>query len=326
MARKWFGLILWCSALVLAAATTPSAPQIAPTGYDVVNAINALRASHGMDPYQIDGLLMLAAQAQADYLASQTTQVFDGHVGPGGTDADARVMAVGYPYVQGLDINENWATIPVEMPIETLIFEAWGDSVHMHTMLHPRGQHVGAGVSQSGEQIFVVLDVAAYWGDAGLTPQPVNAAYGLNAGTQVAISQYIAPVSRAEPAADGSITHVVQSGQSLWMLAHHYGVTMDRLRVLNGLGASDMIYIGQKILIQPPSPVKPTALASATLAVQEILADTPSPAAYFTQYATELVINAPSQLSDFSGWFVLLFALFGAGVILVVIGTTGRRS
>jgi len=119
------------------------------TSYDVIAAVNALRANHGLPPYDVDNLLMLAAQEQADYLASITPNVGNGHVGPGGTDADARALAVGYPYVEGLDINENWAGIPLEMSIESLIATGWSDDDHLHTMLHERGQYIGAGVAVS---------------------------------------------------------------------------------------------------------------------------------------------------------------------------------
>jgi len=61
-------------------------------------------------------------------------------------------------------------------------------------MLHEQGQHIGAGVAVSGSTAYIVVDVAAYWGDAGLTSQPVNSAYGENAATQQVVSNFIAPV------------------------------------------------------------------------------------------------------------------------------------
>ena len=131
-----------------------------------------------------------------------------------------------------------------------------GSRSHMHTMLHQRWGRwpvCRSGVHVDGTYYYV-LDVAAYWGDAGLTPQPTNLAYGENAATQQYVSQYIAPVIKADPREDGSIVHTVQSGQSLWMLAEHYDVDINVLRQLNGLGTSDMIYIGQKIMIRGPSP------------------------------------------------------------------------
>ncbi len=243
--------------------TALAAPQAAPSAYDVIAAVNALRASHGLPPYAVDPILMMAAQTQADYLAS-TPDHGSGHIGPGGTDADARAINLGFPYVQGLDINENWGMLQEGEPIESLIFGGWSDELHMHTMLHDRGQQVGCGVAARGDVIYVILDVAAYWGDAGLTAQPTTSAYGDNPATQYAVSQYIAPVLTAVPAADGSIWHTVMSGQSLWMIAHHYKVDVERLRQLNNMGEFNTIYIGEKILIQLPQTATPTSLVTAT--------------------------------------------------------------
>ena len=146
-------------------------------------------------------------------------------------------------------------------PIETLIFDMWGDALHTHTMLHDRGQMMGVGVAVTDEVAYIILDVAAYWGDAGLTAQPTTLAYGANAGTQYAVSQYIAPVLTAQPGSDGSVWHRVMSGQSLWMIAHHYKVDVERLRALNNMGETSTIYIGQKILIQLPQTPTPTNLS-----------------------------------------------------------------
>src|SRR4030042_5160376 len=139
--------------------TALGAPQKAPSAYDVIAAVNTLRASHGLPPYDVDPILMMAAQTQADYLASTPT-FGSGHVGPGGTDADARAIALGFPYVQGLDINENWGMLQEGEPIETLIFRMGGDALHMHTMLHDRGQLMGVGVAVTDEVAYIILDVA----------------------------------------------------------------------------------------------------------------------------------------------------------------------
>jgi len=306
-----------------------AAPYSTPTAYDVIAAVNALRASHGMAPYLVDSLLMLAAQGQADYLASMSSSgAMDGHTGAGGTDADQRAINIGFPYVEGLDINENWASLPMNATVEQLLYQVWGDATHMHTMLHPRGQLMGVGVGISAENVCYVLNVAAYWGDAGLTPQPTNAAYGGNIATQQFISQYIAPVLKTEPQPDGSIIHTVQSGQSLWMLAHHYQVTIDNLRQLNSLNSSDMIYIGQKITIRGPQPAAPTLLPSPSA----------NPPAYSGLFQTPslltLTSNQPAQLEDEESGsgvdasiiFLLFFGLFSLGLILIVVGTKGENS
>jgi len=310
-----------------------AAPQGAPTAFEVIAAVNALRASYGLPPYDIDPILMMAAQMQADYLAS-TPNFGNGHVGPGGTDADARAHALGYPEVPGLDINENWGTLREGDPIETLIFGGWGDEQHMHTMLHDRGQHVGCGVAVSGDRAFIILDVAAYWGDAGLTAQPTTSAYGGSQAGDYKVSQppngggaqYIAPVTKATAAADGSITHIVMSGQSLWMIAHHYEVEIDQLRQLNNLGGYDTIYIGQKIMIRPPSPatatVQATAILQPTIAASRQVDPTNEPETLSSPIPT----NAPQPAKkDESGWFLAFFGLFGTGVILVVLSLSGKR-
>jgi len=318
---------IFCGLALFSSIFTPAiaAPQESPTAFDVIAAVNALRASHGLPPYLVDPILMMAAQMQADYLAS-TPNFGSGHIGPGGTDADARAHALGYPEVPGLDINENWGTLREGDPIETLIFGGWNDSEHMHTMLHDRGQHVGCGVAVSGDRAYIILDVAAFWGDAGLTAQPTSSGYGGSQAGDYKISQFIAPVTKAAAALDGSVTHIVMSGQSLWMIAHHYDVDIDQLRQLNNLGGYDTIYIGQKIMIRPPRPA--TAIVQATLTLQpptaeSRLADVTSETETFS---SPMPTNAPQPAKkDESGWFLAFFGLFAAGVILVVLSLSGKR-
>ncbi len=88
-------LVLAWVLLGLAIGITPvqAAPLNITSGIEVIAAVNALRASHGLPPYAVDAVLMAAAQGQADYLASQEGRVGDGQVGAGGTDAEARALA-----------------------------------------------------------------------------------------------------------------------------------------------------------------------------------------------------------------------------------------
>lgn len=146
---------------------TAAVPFHALSPYDVIASVNTLRASYGLPLYAVDNLLMLAARGQADYLVSIAPNIGNGHVGLGGTDADARALAVGYQYIEGLDINENWAAIPLNMRIETLIATGWSDEAHMHTMLHERGQHIGVGVAISGSTAYIIVDVQLIGGMRG---------------------------------------------------------------------------------------------------------------------------------------------------------------
>ena len=307
-------------AILLLFAATAYIPIHHLASYDVIASINALRASYELPAYAVDDRLMLAAQGQADYLASIAPNVGNGHVGPGGTDADARALAAGYPYVEGLDINENWAGIPVNSSIENLIATGWSDEAHLHTMLNERGQHIGVGVAVSGSTAYIIVDVAAYWGDAGLTAQLANSFSGVNSDEQV-VSNYIAPVVLAEPKDDGSLVHVVKSGQSLWMLVSHYGVTIDQLRELNPMGDDDVIYIGQEIVVKPPSP--------ATATPETMPSTTAVPQAAITQKPTNIPNLTYEEPSDPAGKdinliYLLFFTIFGIGLILVVVGIQRR--
>ncbi len=253
MKKQWIalGILLLLDCLVI---TKPvhAAPLQVPTAYELIDAVNAYRVANGLTPYAIDSLLMISAQTHAEYLASQSDSL-SGHVGAGGTDADARAAAVGYPQVPGLDINENWASLPISADLDTLLFEVWGDSQHTHTMLHQMGQHVGAGVAVAGDTVIYVLDVAAFWGDAGLTVQPTSDAYpGVSSGNSsgVSISQYMAPVEIAEPDKEGRVIHTVLQGQTLWSIATTYGVKIDQICQLNGLTSESLIYAGEKLLIK----------------------------------------------------------------------------
>jgi LysM repeat protein len=316
------------------------------TGYDLIAAVNALRSANGLKAYSIDPLLMLSAQTQADYLASQAPGPVSGHVGPGGSDADARAKAVGFPYVAGLDINENWASMQIGTSFDELFNGGWSDAAHQHTMLHQYGQLAGAGIAVSGDRMYIILNVAAYWGDSGKTPWPTSSGVG-QSGTPGGVSQYIAPVKIATPLADGSVIHQVQSGQSLWSIAIKYGIKIDTIRRLNNISPDGTIQIGQKLIIRGPGLSTPTPMQ---------MTDTPSLSDFlppgaeaqivstpiFTPSSEAQVIStpvlpprseaqiistpisilpaSPPQLVDPTGIFLILFALCGAGLVLVSIG------
>jgi LysM repeat protein len=86
-------------------------------------------------------------------------------------------------------------------------------------------------------------------------------------GTRAA--QVIAAIQTATANPDGSIIHEVQQGQTLWAIATTYGVTVQRLRQLNGLTESDVIVPAQKLLVRPAGET-PTISANATLTVTPV--------------------------------------------------------
>ncbi len=64
----------------------------------------------------------------------------------------------------------------------------------------------------------------------------------------------------ATPRPDGSIVHTVQPGDTLFGLALLYGTTVEKIKAMNGL-ESDLLVVGQELLIRPPEVLVPTPTA-----------------------------------------------------------------
>jgi len=60
---------------------------------------------------------------------------------------------------------------------------------------------------------------------------------------------FVAVVQAARP--DGSIVHVVQTGDTMTGISSAYGVPIDTIMQLNGLRSSRYIFVGQELLIKP---------------------------------------------------------------------------
>jgi LysM repeat protein len=56
------------------------------------------------------------------------------------------------------------------------------------------------------------------------------------------------------PAADGSITHIVKAGETLWTIAVAYHVRTAEIQYLNNMGQAIVIYEGQKLKIKEAGP------------------------------------------------------------------------
>ena len=113
-----------------------------------------------------------------------------------------------------------------------------------------------------------------FWDAASLV---VGGAGGAAAGGQApapAQPQNVT-IERAPPREDGSIVHVVQSGQYLNLIAGVYGVSVERIRELNNLGG-DIIFSGQELLIKPADGAEATA-SSATAQADAEPTETPRP-------------------------------------------------
>ena len=106
-------------------------------------------------------------------------------------------------------------------------------------------------------------------------------------------------------------THLVQSGQSLWLIAALYNLTLEQLMELNELTVESIIRAGDELLVRLPTPTpQPTETATPTPvgAAQVALAVQPSPspveafegAPISTPVADEFLAAGP-QDNDASG-------------------------
>jgi murein DD-endopeptidase MepM/ murein hydrolase activator NlpD len=66
----------------------------------------------------------------------------------------------------------------------------------------------------------------------------------------------IAPIAPAQSA--GTYTHTIRSGESLYTIARHYGVTAQSIMDASDISAPDKIYVGQRVVI----PGRPDLLAA----------------------------------------------------------------
>ncbi len=259
--RKFLNLILLLFLAFPAAPVQASRPLDAPSPYDLIAEVNALRAAYGLGPLEVNSQLMSSSQIYADYLISSGSS---GHYASG--TPDTRAAAAGYPVKPGLDIQECWAAqYGSSASASKAVYEQWSDAEHMAVMLHPYAVHVGAGVSKGSDgRVVFILDVAVdFNGDLRKgTPLPTrdpNATVDPNSPPQ-ATRVYINPVVTVTPQADGQVIHEVKAGEAVWSIATAYGVKVEDLIRLNNLSATPVVYPGQKLVVR----VGATALPSAS--------------------------------------------------------------
>jgi LysM repeat protein/uncharacterized protein YkwD len=241
--------------LVLGSAQPAAAKPLAdPSGYDLVSEVNSYRLSMGSYELNYDSKVAAAAQGHADWIVETGN---GGHTGAGGTDETMRVMAAGYGNGGSIHCDEAWAETT---DTSSAVYSAWSDWTHQAVMLDYWANgytDAGGGVASDGNGYYVfVFDICVVSGHASskvgtavATPN-YDTSGNLISPTEDT-SQWILDVKIATPAADGSIKHVVDYGQTLYSIATAYGVTIGSIRELNYMAddASD-IYQGQELLIK----------------------------------------------------------------------------
>jgi uncharacterized protein YkwD len=244
-----FLLIAFSSTNLVKASPALPAP-VRSSAYELLDAVNSLRLSRGLAPYQADPILMGIAQAQAEYLVSISAIT---HTGPDGSRPYQRALAAGYLVAGDLSLGGFFAeniTAGVGKTATEAV-ETWmGDDPHLNTMLSSNLQDAGAGVGVTGNTYYYVLDAGRSTGGKPVAYTPP--AY---------INQPTPTIIPNTPNPDGSIIHVVRPGDTLGSLSLAYDISIADLLALNNLTIKSVIYVDQKIVIRAantPTPTQPT--------------------------------------------------------------------
>jgi LysM repeat protein len=244
-----------------------------PTPAEVINAVNALRLSHGIHALSVHSALMQVAQQEADGIASGN----GGHWRPDGLTLGQWLITMGYPLSGDLSLDgyrsENWGAASTAQEAVNM----WlGDDIHTNTMLSLERSDIGVGIAVS-DQIYVVLETALQTASGQmqddayefLTAIPMTKAAYFAGATQAAengtLSQYSLPVMVNTALPAGDVYHEVQYGQSLWSIAITYQTTIKQIQQLNNLYDTTVVE-GQKLLVmrgatQPAPDLKRTETA-----------------------------------------------------------------
>jgi len=181
--------------------------------------------------------------------------------------------------------------------------------VHQEVMLNALGNRyadIGGGVASRGDGSFVfVLNVCMVVGQpaSGDVPDiddPTSDTPGDPQAPAVNPSQFIFGVTQATPLADGTIKHKVLYGQTLITIAEAYGTTVNELRTLNKMDATNtVIWPDQELLIKPGtgeagSQSAPTPTYEVT-AVSASTAAAPTPTSQPTSTLAPVPTRIPTQ-------------------------------
>jgi uncharacterized protein YkwD len=249
-----------------------------PTASEMIEAVNALRESEGLTPYQQNPILMNIAQVHAEYIAS--TGVLT-HFDDRGRRPYQRALDAGYSVAGNLSVGGLFseAIYSGSGVSDQEVLAAWlGNAADAVALTSAEYQDVGVAVTAANGITYYVLVAGSESSDEIIIISPTP-------GTQIALSGTFVPNT---PLPSGEIYHVVQKDEALWSIALAYGTTIIELKSLNGL-AGDEIFEGQQLLIRSASTETPTpslvpvtatlglSTSTATLPVTPTVTQTPTP-------------------------------------------------
>lgn len=299
-------------------AQSPAAPRFA-TAYELIEAVNGLRARNGLPAYTVNSILMGTAQSQANYNASTG---ISSHVGPGGSSYSDRLIAAGYSFVFR---SENHMSASPDITGWGLVTHSgWSDSAHQHTMLSPDLCEVGAGVATGGALAYYVLDAACPSGSGGSSYTAVPGDTSVIGGGGAPTVVVVIPNT---PKPDSSTSHLVRPGETLWSIAIAYKTTIVELKTINRL-TSDNIYPGDTLMIFLPKATQtPAPTATGTPY------PTATPFVFWTVTSSPEPTASPVPLSPVTGGngmiivgVIIVTALILAGMFTAAGARKNRKS
>jgi uncharacterized protein YkwD/LysM repeat protein len=306
-------------------------PRFASSPSELINAVNALRASYGLAPYTISPVLMAVAQSHADYMAATGTV---SHTGSGGSSVTERLLAAGYPLAGDLSLggfrSENITSGNETKSAQDAVNGWTGDAPHLTTMISPSLTEIGAGVSVNAGRVYYVIDCALPTTDR--LPQPAAVTTVAAGPTVVPGAGVVFPVIVSTPNADGDVFHEVKAGQSLWQIAISYQTKIEEIKRLNNLYTND-IFPGERLLVRkgqitPTSTPAETATAAITASatgVGTVTAVTEIPSATAALRESRMTVSTSQIMSAAIGIITLTLL----GVIFMFLGEpkkTDRKS
>ncbi len=277
--------------------------------YDMINAVNIVRASRGLPPVQANPILMAIAQDHSDYQA-ETHQ--SSHAGRTGGIVTERVAASGYSQGRPFVAGENVAALDLRVTgmLPIIINEIWADPVHRGAMVNPKYHDAGVGIAADDEMVYITLNLAGITGKAATPTGEAPFSTSANAATGL---PSVLPLVTVTAGPDGSVYHTVGYGQTLGTIARIYGVEVNDLVRLNQINP-DKIYAGQRIFVRKVNPAAATATMTATSTQSREISATKTNTAVSTPIQVT-VTPLPIQVNTRQTGIMIIFFL----LILVLI-------
>ena len=239
-----------------------SVPQVDSDPYSLIDQVNALRAANGLTPYTVNHILMAIAQEHAGYMAATGVS----HYGVGGSRPFERALAAGYPLAGDLTLggffSEN-ITAGTEKSVANAVTEWQGDAPHLNTMLSANLSEIGAGAVVVDGYYYYVIDCGkpTSSGVAQIIPTSMSGSISAIPIKPVVVNTIVPNT----PDVTGKTVHIVQEGETLWLIAVSYGIKIDDIKEANYFVSDNAIYPGQKLQIPvTPRPTETKAIVTNT--------------------------------------------------------------